>query len=154
MREGHSSRFACYRAFHYLGNLVSVPRTARPRHLREMARLVDRRGNNFHSKPTPPPRRRSISVDARHAHCHQLAQSLSHGGEQECTGAALAVDIQSLHIQRLYTPTPSHDGRTAPVSQCGPEGNTSQCAQGGLSARSLGEQSQRAPRPRCPGRHT
>ena len=39
-----------------------------------------------------------------------------YGGEQECTGAALAVDIQSLHVQCLYTPTPSHDGRTAPAS--------------------------------------
>ena len=45
---------------------------------------------------------------------------------------------------------PFYDGRTAPASQ------------GGLSARSLGEHSQRAPRPRCssrgtgksPGRHT
>ena len=78
----------------------------------------------------------------------------SYGGEQECTGAALAVDIQSLHVQRLYTPTLSHDGRTTPASQCRPEGNTGHCTQGGLSARSLGEQSQRTPRPRCPSRGT
>ena len=34
----------------------------------------------------PPPRRRSVRVDARHAHCHQLAQSLSPSRLQRRTG--------------------------------------------------------------------
>ena len=106
------------------GAVSNIPLPQQP----ELAPTVEVRKCGCPTRSLPPPGPFPLPVPATEENGH--------------LGTAPAGDIQRVHIQHMYPPTSSHDGRPASTAEYRPESEAHHSTQGCRSAHSLGGEGQ------------